>query len=226
LIELLVVAAIVAILSAILFPVFGRARENARRASCASNLKQIGLGIMQYAQDHSDKLPAFVRRTCATEAAGNKFMQELTLWSDVMRPYLSNLQVFRCPSQTNVNAPLAPTVPALGDDARVSYLGASEYGRTFAWSEYGSAPSKFSEFSSSMDTLLVGESVDTGSRQFGYGMGPSGTLFGDRGNTPGTVHFAGANYLWVDGHVKWMTPEKTTQSINGVAKFFWLRIKP
>ncbi len=54
LIELLVVIAIIAILAAILFPVFARARENARRASCQSNLKQIGLGIFQYAQDYDE----------------------------------------------------------------------------------------------------------------------------------------------------------------------------
>src|ERR1051325_7590284 len=57
LIELLVVIAIIAILAAILFPVFGRARENARRSSCQSNLKQIGLGLLQYEQDFDESLP-------------------------------------------------------------------------------------------------------------------------------------------------------------------------
>ena len=57
LIELLVVIAIIAILAAILFPVFARARENARRTSCLSNLKQIGLGVLQYTQDYDEKLP-------------------------------------------------------------------------------------------------------------------------------------------------------------------------
>src|SRR5690349_12144108 len=57
LIELLVVIAIIALLAAILFPVFARARENARRASCQSNLKQIGLGFHQYTQDYDDRLP-------------------------------------------------------------------------------------------------------------------------------------------------------------------------
>ena len=57
LIELLVVISIVALQAAILFPVFARARENARRSSCQNNLKQIGLGIMQYTQDYDEKLP-------------------------------------------------------------------------------------------------------------------------------------------------------------------------
>jgi prepilin-type N-terminal cleavage/methylation domain-containing protein len=58
LIELLVVIAIIAILAAILFPVFARARENARRASCQSNLKQIGLAVYQYTQDYDEKCPS------------------------------------------------------------------------------------------------------------------------------------------------------------------------
>ena len=63
LIELLVVIAIIAILAAILFPVFARARENARRASCQSNMKQIGLGLMQYVQDYDETYPgAFIQR--------------------------------------------------------------------------------------------------------------------------------------------------------------------
>src|SRR5690606_32131455 len=62
LIELLVVIAIIAILAAILFPVFGRARENARRTSCLSNMKQVGTGILMYNQDYDDRFPIYAAR--------------------------------------------------------------------------------------------------------------------------------------------------------------------
>ena len=69
LIELLVVIAIISILAAILFPVFARARENARRTSCMNNLKQMGLGVMQYVQDYDEKYPPGFRST--TQAPPN-----------------------------------------------------------------------------------------------------------------------------------------------------------
>lgn len=70
LIELLVVIAIIAILAAILFPVFARAREQARKASCQSNLKQIGLGIMQYVQDYDGAYPSILTATDAIDGSG------------------------------------------------------------------------------------------------------------------------------------------------------------
>jgi prepilin-type N-terminal cleavage/methylation domain-containing protein len=82
LIELLVVIAIIAILAAILFPVFGRARENARRSSCVSNLKQIGLAVIQYTQDYDEGMPR-------TYAPG---------FRDVLQPYIKSKQIFICPS--------------------------------------------------------------------------------------------------------------------------------
>src|SRR4028118_570049 len=87
LIELLVVIAIIAILAAILFPVFARARENARRASCLSNAKQIGLGVMQYAQDYDEKLPF----SYTNPGPGG-------IWADTIQPYVKNYQMFKCPS--------------------------------------------------------------------------------------------------------------------------------
>ncbi|HEX8550734.1 MAG TPA: DUF1559 domain-containing protein [Abditibacteriaceae bacterium] len=89
LIELLVVIAIIAILAAILFPVFARARENARRSSCQSNLKQIALGVAQYTQDSDEKYPG-------TPESGKT-------WVDQLQPYLKSKQIFVCPSGTASN---------------------------------------------------------------------------------------------------------------------------
>src|SRR5687768_3857109 len=88
LIELLVVIAVIALLAAILFPVFARARENARRASCQSNLKQIGIGLMQYTQDYDERFPVRL----ATGGNGNYVVP--------IMPYVKSVQVFKCPSDT------------------------------------------------------------------------------------------------------------------------------
>ena len=98
LIQLPVVIAIIAILAAILFPVFARARENARRSSCQSNLKQIGLGIVQYVQDSDERMPY-------TDSAGGYSNSTLasggTLykWMDSIFPYVKSEQLFDCPSR-------------------------------------------------------------------------------------------------------------------------------
>ena len=97
LIELLVVIAIIAILAAILFPVFARARENARRASCMSNLKQIGLGIMQYTQDYDEHMPSgFLSGAYYPYPNGTKYYTDS--WRAAIYPYVKSVQVFNCPS--------------------------------------------------------------------------------------------------------------------------------
>jgi prepilin-type N-terminal cleavage/methylation domain-containing protein len=90
LIELLIVVAIISILTAILFPVFARARENARRASCLSNLKQLGLGVMMYVQDYDGIYP----RAYAGYSASYPYVY----WNQQVYPYVKNGQVFVCPS--------------------------------------------------------------------------------------------------------------------------------
>jgi prepilin-type processing-associated H-X9-DG protein len=92
---LLVVIAIIAILAAILFPVFARARENARRASCQSNLKQIGLGVMQYTQDYDELLPRHFYAGNGTDTDPK--------WVDVIQPYVKSTQLFTCPSDSQGN---------------------------------------------------------------------------------------------------------------------------
>jgi prepilin-type N-terminal cleavage/methylation domain-containing protein/prepilin-type processing-associated H-X9-DG protein len=92
LIELLVVIAIIAILAAILFPVFAKAREKARQSSCLSNVKQIGLGLLQYAQDYDECLPGdYVDRP-----------NGLWPWNQVIAAYIKNTQILQCPSKKSM----------------------------------------------------------------------------------------------------------------------------
>jgi prepilin-type N-terminal cleavage/methylation domain-containing protein/prepilin-type processing-associated H-X9-DG protein len=98
LIELLVVVAIIGILAAILFPVFARARENARRASCMSNLKQMGLAVMMYVQDYDETYPADYHEDGAVPETGWWDTAGRWYWQATIYPYVKNIQVFRCPS--------------------------------------------------------------------------------------------------------------------------------
>lgn len=93
LIELLVVIAIIAILAAILFPVFARARENARRTSCMSNLKQVGLGLLQYVQDSDETLPRSFYGGGGVPSNPTNYK-----WMDCIFPYVKSEAVFDCPS--------------------------------------------------------------------------------------------------------------------------------
>ncbi|HEX8464634.1 MAG TPA: DUF1559 domain-containing protein [Abditibacterium sp.] len=106
LIELLVVIAIIAILAAILFPVFGRARENGRRASCQSNLKQIGLGLIQYSQDYDETLVAdwYAPEGAPTSTHPQSEPIGRYKWMDAIYPYTKSEQIFTCPSATGEGA--------------------------------------------------------------------------------------------------------------------------
>src|SRR4030088_3180573 len=100
LIELLVVIAIIAILAAILFPVFAQAREKARGTSCLSNAKQLGTAFQMYLQDYDEKAPARYAAcpsTGPTDAANIPVVTQ-KLWSGVIQPYVKNTQIFICPS--------------------------------------------------------------------------------------------------------------------------------
>lgn len=101
LIELLVVIAIIAILAAILFPVFAKAREKARQSSCSSNLKQIGLAAMSYLQDYDECMVHY-----SLTGTGS--------WTNALAPYIKNTQLYICPSLPN---------QALGYGYNYYYLG-------------------------------------------------------------------------------------------------------
>jgi prepilin-type N-terminal cleavage/methylation domain-containing protein/prepilin-type processing-associated H-X9-DG protein len=99
LIELLVVIAIIAILAAILFPVFAQAREKARQTACLSNVKQIGTGAYMYAQDYDEVLPRNAYADPPRVMEGNHFVDcSSPRWMDVIQPYIKNTQLFNCPS--------------------------------------------------------------------------------------------------------------------------------
>ncbi|MCC2669270.1 MAG: hypothetical protein K0Q72_1741 [Armatimonadetes bacterium] len=95
LIELLVVIAIIAILAAILFPVFARAREAARATSCKSNLKQIGLAVKMYQQDYDEILPFYVN---GSNFAFNPANIHDSYWGWFYTPYIKNAGIWNCPS--------------------------------------------------------------------------------------------------------------------------------
>lgn len=96
LIELLVVIAIIAILAAILFPVFAKAREKARQTACTSNMKSLGTAIMMYSQDYDEMYPfAYLDRTYAGEAFSHWFVN--------LQPYIKNEEVYLCPSAPSTN---------------------------------------------------------------------------------------------------------------------------
>ncbi|MBI3921073.1 MAG: prepilin-type N-terminal cleavage/methylation domain-containing protein [Armatimonadetes bacterium] len=95
LIELLVVIAIIAILAAILFPVFARAREKARQTLCLGNSKQLALGALMYAQDYDERMLSYASRDCSNNKA----------WYNMIDPYIKNTQIFDCPSKANQGYP-------------------------------------------------------------------------------------------------------------------------
>ena len=119
LIELLVVIAIIALLASILFPVFSIAREKARTATCQSNLKQIGLGVMQYTQDYDETYPMLVEGNwCDT---GGTCSTTPTIAIPVtLDPYVKSMQVWKCPSA-------AQRTWAKYDYGYAAYLGCQEY---------------------------------------------------------------------------------------------------
>jgi prepilin-type N-terminal cleavage/methylation domain-containing protein/prepilin-type processing-associated H-X9-DG protein len=196
LIELLVVIAIIAILAAILFPVFARARENARRSSCQSNLKQIGLGIMQYTQDFDEK---YVPRQ---NPHGN--------WGQLTQPYVKSVQLFACPSNprasTNV---MDSTVPAtIQTPIPRSYAANPRImneNNGLAMSALNAPATK----------ILVGEMEANGwndmlapSHMQGWSTPPNAITATYAG------HLGTMNVLFADGHVKAMKPVNMVTPLN------------
>ena len=201
LIELLVVIAIISILAAILFPAFARARENARRASCQSNLKQIALGVAQYSQDFDEKFPLH------SQGLGN-----LTNgWSVILQPYLKSVQIFQCPSDSSPK----PTTAAA--DYYVDYA----YNLSLAYENSVIRNLSLASITkSSLTVLLVDEAEAADSKSHHWTIGEATNselsscapgLATFRG-TKSQIHLGGQNFAFVDGHVKWYKAASDTQS--------------
>jgi prepilin-type N-terminal cleavage/methylation domain-containing protein/prepilin-type processing-associated H-X9-DG protein len=202
LIELLVVIAIIAILAAILFPVFARARENARRASCQSNLKQIGLGIMQYTQDYDERyLPAVGTGTHSSGVALNN-----TAWTTTIQPYVKSTQIGMCPSGVQRVTPAVAdgkdgmwevTTPAWTATARGHYGINSNFVRLPTLS--------LGEVQKPAETAMAFDSTQQdASEMFVL---PNPILDGSR-------HFEGINVLYADGHVKAYKSRQDPYTLN------------
>lgn len=208
LIELLVVIAIISILAAILFPVFARARENARRASCMSNLKQIGIGVMMYTQDFDEKLPNAV--ACGSQMLETGVLTNqgvstscasvgyLHLWWHMIYPYVRSTQVFICPSSgTTWTGNYFPTSP------KGSY---ASYG--YNQNIYNLSLSAIPQVAITpfiLDTtyyLANAYSTCTTASALSSTEICSSFTSGHNADPPNPIHLDTFNMLFVDGHVK------------------------
>lgn len=245
LIELLVVIAIISLLAAILFPVFGRVRQLAHRNTCASNMRQLGLGMLQYSQDYDETYPkAF--------AYSNKFYGNAEAWDTQIQPYLgqkvaylNRAALFQCPDdqfKRTSGYPRSYMMAASGttlwpyisgatctSGGGVGYLDKGFAGPTTADDDgyCYSRGRRASEIIAPAETLeLVEMPGGNNVMSFGnqaavmrpfsqFGKTNCGTnvtqasFCGQDGNVDEGAHQEGWNYLFADGHVKWLMPEKT-----------------
>jgi prepilin-type N-terminal cleavage/methylation domain-containing protein/prepilin-type processing-associated H-X9-DG protein len=213
LIELLVVIAIIAILAAILFPVFARARENARRASCQSNLKQIGLGFAQYTQDYDEHYPVYIPSNGVSGARPYG-------WADALDPYLKSTQIFQCPSEST--GPVAsPESSGYTDYAYNLWIG-GYYTTSSASRQAGLSLSVLTQ--PTLSVMLCDFQTGTA---FSYvtggnpGYADSGTFYAPVDTGLAKVpkaprHLDGGNFAFADGHVKWFKGNPTTDIMSNV----------
>lgn len=228
LIELLIVIAIIALLAAILFPVFGRARENAKRASCSSNLKQLGLAIAQYTQDYDERHPIWGNVAVAALPTPQPASM---YWGAGVAPYLG----FKINVVANFNKPpLILLCPADTITLSAGAIASGQFRQTYTPPNPGEPNStgvvgptitnggnndkiwpgrKISEIGTPATTLLLIENPKSNNLVGNYYI--TRTAAAQEGTATATpsglspMHFDGWNYLFCDGHVKWYKPEQT-----------------
>jgi prepilin-type N-terminal cleavage/methylation domain-containing protein/prepilin-type processing-associated H-X9-DG protein len=197
LIELLIVISIIALLAAILFPVFSRARESARRSSCLSNMKQLGTALLMYTQDYDEAMCG--NASNADEGAGLAlgFMDAAAgrNWAASLMPYVKNLQVFVCPS--------AVPYSKVGGNSAYFELSTTGAGNTSYAGNYIVEDRKLAAIPEPARIVML--------REFKFYQCtaqmrpvPSGSNFVQfqHANLEYS-HFEGANRLFCDGHAKW-----------------------
>ena len=182
LIELLVVIVIIGIIAALLMPALGRVREHARRATCANNLRQIGIATHMYIDDHDFKFPD------ATYGS--------TYWFDNLNPYLDNLDIWKCP-----NYKYATTDNSSFFSYGFNYMGLNEFtlllppGPGTLWT--GKDINQLTV--STAQCVMVTDSKDFTGNTNAFALVSYNHAF----FLPGDRHSGGSNVLFVDGHIGW-----------------------
>ena len=219
LIELLVVIAIIAILAAILFPVFAKAREKAAATSCLSNLKQMNLAVMQYSQDYDQRLPyAWFR-----DPSNNRGY----IWADAIMPYMKNDQILNCPSSdvelvrnTGTNLLGMPNV-IKSDTLGYAINGAYSAGVSNGLILHSPIGTKTGRIKAPAETVLFTDFTGPFLSYAGNDIDP--IFLANPPNEALIRHSDGLNVAFCDGHVKWMNIGKLADSKSvGSKKFRYL----
>jgi prepilin-type N-terminal cleavage/methylation domain-containing protein/prepilin-type processing-associated H-X9-DG protein len=203
LIELLVVIAIIAILAAILFPVFAQARAKARQTSCLSNQKQLGLAIVMYVQDYDETFPGLFQEGGTDNPPSFNSAQDFG-WAQLIQPYVKNVQMFQCPSEPNPQVLTGGNVQGFSDYfMNRNFRGATSnvgvpLARMTAPANTIATGCFFSEHTASNHAGNSPNSATAGCTTPGQGFNYT-TL-----SNPSIRHSEGAVYSFADGHSKWL----------------------